>query len=236
MVIPPNNVRTAYESFLAAFQRAAEQAGHSVKAADRPIQSLFSKVAGDKAAFEHCLYLEKWPSRRLGATKRLDVAVKALEEFSTEPQWMLIKSTVYLNYILVSDSKGQLVQALHYDFDGKSVPITPHPLFHVQLHHDFIPVDELRSANSAFDLELIEPSADDECLGTTRIPTPDMTFTSVLYCLVADHLATPIFKEFSEEVCPILRDRIAPPNFDSIKKSMGESPEHFKSSHWFSHI
>ncbi len=236
MAIPPNEVRSAYENFLAAFRRAAEQAGNQVKPVDPPVQSLFNRVAADKAKFEHCLYLEEWPSRRLGAGKRLDVAIKALEEFATDPQWLLTKSTVYLNYILVSDTTAELVQALHYDFDSTVAPITPHPLFHVQLHHDFISEDDLRAANEGFDLKLIQPSADDKCLGTTRIPTPDMTFASVLYCLVADHLQPTIFKDFADAVYPILNDKIPPPNFASIKKSMDESPAHFKSLHWFAHF
>ncbi len=236
MVIPPNPVRSAYESFLAEFQRAAEQAGKQIKTAECPVQSLFTKTAATTATFELCLYLEKWPSRRLSAAKRLDVAVKALEEFATDPEWRLTKSTVYLNYILVSDSKGELVQALHYDFDANVISINPHPLFHVQLNHDFIPEHDLRAANASFDLELIPSSADDECLGTTRIPTPDMTLASVLYCLVADHLQPAIFEDFAERVHVILQDRLPPPHFDSIKTSMNESTAHFKSSHWFAHF
>lgn len=232
-ITPPNNVGSAYENFLAAFQKAAEESNRQMKFSDRPVRSRFNQVAGDKATFEHCIYLERWPCRRLGADKRLDIAVKAIETFTTAPEWLLTKSTVYLNYILVTDGKADLAQSLHYDFDADAQPIYPHPLFHVQLDSDFIPEDQLRTANAGFNLELNPPRPGNLCWVTTRIPTPDMTFPSVLYCLVADHLEPPIFKDFAATVDSILKDKLPPPNFEAIKRSLGESPAHFKSSHWF---
>jgi hypothetical protein len=230
--IPPNSVGSAYENFLAAFQKAAEESNRQMKSSDRPVRSRFSRVGINNATFEHCIYLERWPCRRLGADKRLDIAIKALEEFATTPDWLLIKSTVYINYLLVTDLKADLAQALHYDFDANANPIYPHPLFHMQLTWDFIPEEELRNANAAFNLEL-NPPASNSCWVTTRIPTPDMTFPSVLYCLVADHLEPPIFKDFASKVHPILKEKLPPPSFEAIKRSLVESPGHFKSSHWF---
>jgi hypothetical protein len=231
-VIPPNKIGSAYEAFLEAFRTAAEMANRDVKFPDRPIRSCFSQAGEGSAVFEQYLYLKSWPSRRLGSSRRLDIAVKALETFTTKSEWQLIKSTVYLNYLLISDSKAKLVQSLHYDFDVSGQ--LGHPLFHAQLDMELIPEHELRS--TGFDLEITSPQEPNECWVTTRIPTPDMTLPSVLYCLVADHLGTDIFNQFAEKVHPMLEDKLPPPNFEALKSSLIESSSHFKSSHWFAHL
>src|SRR4051812_42721737 len=115
-VTPPNKIGSAYEAFLEAFSTAAAAANHEVKFPDRPVRSCFRKIGDTSVVFERCLYLKDWPSRRLGTNKRLDIAVKTLETFTTEPEWQLTKSTVYLNYLIVSNSTAKLVQSLHYDF------------------------------------------------------------------------------------------------------------------------
>lgn len=230
-ITPPHKLRSAYESFLEAFSAAAARANQKVRFPDRPIGSCFSQQGNREAVFDRCLYLEGWPCRRLGTSKRLDIAVKALETFvrATTHDWLLMKSTVYLNYFVVSNSKAKLVQSLHYDYEAGGQ--RDHPLFHVQLDLELIPEHDLR--NTGFDEELNMPEQPHECWVTTRIPTPEMTFPSVLYCLVADHLGAGIFKEFSNTVTAMMENRLPRPNFDIIKRSLEESPMHFKSAHWF---
>ena len=97
-----------------------------------------------------------------------------------------------------------------------------------------IPEPELRS--TGFDLELNQLKEPNECWVTTRIPTPDMTLPSVLYCLVADHLGAGIFTQFADKVHSLLQNRIPAPNFDTLMSSLQESSSHFKSSHWFAHL
>jgi hypothetical protein len=230
-VLPPNPVGSAYESLIEAFRGAAEDANLSVHLPSRPVRSCFLQP-GDAttAEFKESLYLKDWPCRRLAGSKRLDVAIMALETFA-RPSWSLTKSTVYLNYFVVSDSKAELVQALHYDFvqDGQ----VGHPFFHVQLSDELIPVDDLR--NAGFDLELDASAPSNHCWVTTRIPTPDMTLASVLYCLVADHLGAGVFSQFAKDVHSI-QDRLPSPNFDPMRKSLQKSMAHLKSSHWFAHM
>jgi hypothetical protein len=137
-----------------------------------------------------------------------------------------------LNYFVVSDSNARLAQSLHFDFvEGGQ---TDHPMFHVQLTAEQIPTDELRM--TGFDLEVELPGQANECWVTTRIPTPDMTLASVLYCMVADHLGTHFFKDFAERVNS-LQERLPRPSFDALlKKSFQKSPTHLKGSHWFAHM
>jgi len=228
-VLPPNNVRSAYEEFLEAFRTTVEAANHELSQPLRPLKSSFVD-AGDssRAAFMWSFYLKGWPCKRLPRTKRLDVVVKALETF-TRPSWALSKSTVYVNYFVVSDSDAKLVQSLHYDFvEGGQ---DDHPFFHVQLSDELIPEDDLRSTG----FELSVPSSANECWVTTRIPTPDMTLASVIYCLVADHLGAINFSEFAQNVESI-QNRLPAPSFETIRKSLDRTTAHFKSSHWFSHV
>jgi hypothetical protein len=136
-----------------------------------------------------------------------------------------------LNYIVVANGVGKLVQALHFDFDQDGQ--IDHPFFHVQLSDELIAADECLTGHVDFEIE--SPSERNECYVTTRIPTCDMTLISVLYCLAADHLGGPIFNEFAQKVV-LIEDRLPPLRFDALRKSVATSPLHFKSIHWFAHM
>jgi hypothetical protein len=158
----------------------------------------------------------------------LDIVIKAVETFET-PKWVLTKSTVSVNYIVVKDSTAKLAQSLHYDFIATGQK--DHPFFHAHLTDGRIPEDDLRDAG--FELQLPEQPSD--CWVTTKIPTPDMTLASVLYCVVADHLGAGHFKQFAQKV-EAIQGRLPHPGFDAIRKSLQTSSKHFKSSHWFAHM
>jgi hypothetical protein len=230
-VTPPYGVSSAYEDFIREFQTAVESANQELQIPDRPLRSCFDDSGPNSgAAFKACLYLKGWPCRRLARGKRLDIAIKALETFA-RPSWQLTKSTVYLNYFVVSGSSATLVQSLHFDFlDGGQLD---HPFFHVQLSDEVIPSDDLRSAG--FELNLVTPQETSQCWVTTRIPTPEMTLASVLYCLVADHLGAGIFQQFAENVLTI-QSRLPTPGFEALRNSLRAPLAHFKSSHWFAHM
>jgi hypothetical protein len=233
--VVPSEIVSAYEGFLEAFREAVENADGKVSFPDKPLPSCFIDSGNSTTvAFKRCLHLENWPSRHLSRGKRLDVVILACEEI-TRGTWSLKRSTVYLNYFVISNSKARLVQSLHYDFlEGGQ---TDHPLFHVQLTNE--PIAKQDRLTVGFDLELEPLEQSNECRLTTRIPTPDMTLASVLYCLVADHWAdskrTKIFIPFAKQVRSI-QDRLPTLRFDTLKKSLQSSTKHFKSSHWFAHM
>lgn len=230
-VKPPYAVGGAYESLIETFRKTAEDADRNISLLPPPVLSCFTQPGSAATAeFKECFYLKNWPCRKLGGDKRLDIVVKALETFA-RPAWSLTKSTVYVNYFVVSGSEAELVQSLHYDFvqDGQD----DHPFFHVQLTHELIPETDLRSAG--FDLEVKASSQTNHCWVTTRIPTPDMTLASVLYCLVADHFGEGVFRQFAKDVHSV-QERLPSPNFEAMKKSLQKSMVHFKSSHWFAHM
>jgi hypothetical protein len=227
----PNQVRSAYDDFLNYFQGAVEENNGIVFFPDAPLPSCFTDSGRASVEFSRCLYAKNLRCKYLGGSKRLDVVIFGREELEKGDPWRVKKSTVYLNYFIVSDDKAQLAQALHFDFDEKMQP--NHALFHLQLTNDLIPEDDRRSAH--FDLELLPPGEANDCRVTTRIPTPDMTLTSVLYCLAADHLPPDIFRQFAERVEPI-QDRLPPLRYDALKSSVEKSPLHFKSFHWFTRL
>jgi hypothetical protein len=224
----PNKIRSAYEDFLGFFQMAVEDNAGQVFFPDRPLGSCFTDSGQAGVEFRRCLYVKNLPCKYLAGAKRLDVVMVGLEELEKDDPWRVKKSTVYLNYFIVSDGKAQLVQALHFDFDEGMQ--ANHALFHLQLSNDLISDEDRRSAH--FHLELQPPGQANECRVTTRIPTPDMTLTSVLYCLAADHLRSDIFGQFAERVGPI-HDRLPPLRFAALKSSVEKSSLHFKSPHWF---
>jgi hypothetical protein len=238
-VVPPNALRSAYEDFREAFRSAAEDANREVYFSNVPIHDCFTD-SGDAASadFTYFVYLKDWPCRKLAGTKQLDVIVKVRERFHRDgQQWRLTKSTVYVNYLVVGDGRRILAQALHYDFDEAGQPA--HPFFHVQLTVDPIPQHELASKGIVVDFEVPNPAG--ECFVASRIPTPDMTFASVLYCLMADHMGAgtgsgpAIFDTFANNVRPI-QPRLPTLSFEALRNSLQASFGNFKSPHWFAHM
>lgn len=227
----PNQVRSAYDEFLRFFQVAIEDNDGRVFFPDAPLQSCFTDSGRASVDFKRCLYIRNLECRRLGAGKRLDVVIVGMEELERGDAWRVTKSTVYLNYFVVLNGAAQLVQALHFDFDERGQ--VGHAFFHAQLSEELISERDRRSAQ--FDLPLRDIGQPSECWVTTRIPTPDMTLTSVLYCVAADHLKSGIFDQFAEKVGPI-QGRLPLLRFDSLRTSITTSPLQFKSFHWFAHI
>jgi hypothetical protein len=222
----PYNVVSAYESLVEEFRKAVEGANGQLLVA-APLKSRFLRAGDDNVNFDFFLYLKGCPCLKLPPRKRLDVLIRARETLERKA-WSLIRSTVYLNYLVFSNSKLRAIRCLHFDFQegGQS----GHPLFHVQLMDDLIPHD-LQS----FGIELTPKPAHQshhEWI-PSRIPTSDMTLASVLYCLAADHLGNDKFAQFQERVRTI-EERLPILRFSALKKSLDAS-KHFKSSHWFSH-
>lgn len=226
--IVPYRVVNAYEVFLEEFRKAVLGANGQVLPNFVPLQSCFIRSSErDKVIFELNLYLKGCPCMKLPGGKRLDIVVKALETLE-RGSWSLTKSTVYVNYFVLSKSKFRPIRLLHFDFaqGGQS----RHPFFHVQL------VDELISSdlrNFGIDLTPRPPHQSNQEWIPSRIPTPDMTLASVLYCLAADHLENGEFAQFEERVRTI-QDRLPILRFAALKKSLDAS-KHFKSSHWYAH-
>lgn len=222
---PPYGVTGAYEAFVEAFRLIGENADGPVQIPSKGVPACFRPLGGGQAEFKLPLWLKGWPHKKLGGEGRLHVVIQAMEVLQA-PDWDLVKSTVYADYYVVSDSAAKLAQCLHYDFVAGGQP--GHPLFHVQLSNE--PISSGDSEDVGLDLN-VEPPAPSLCGVTTRIPTADMTLVSVLYCLVADHLGAGALTEFRDKVLAI-QDRLPRLSYTTLKKNIEQS-SHFKSSHWF---
>lgn len=223
----PYDVVSAYESFLGEFQKAVEGANGQVLLGPVPLRNCFVRLDHDNVVFDFCLYLKGCPCSKLPRRKRLDVVIRALETLDRE-SWSLIRSTVYLNYLVLSNSRLRAIRLLHFDFEegGQS----RHPFFHVQLM-DRLNAQDIR--NFGINLTPKPPHGSNQEWVPSRIPTPDMTLASVLYCLAADHLENGEFRQFEKRVRTI-QDRLPILQFRALRKSLGAS-KHFKSSHWYAH-
>jgi hypothetical protein len=225
LAVPPK-VASAYESFLEAFRGAVEEADGQVLWF-MPLKSCFVRSDRDKVTFDFSLYLKGCPCLKLPAGKRLDVVIRAVESLERQ-SWSLTKSTVYLNYLVLSKRKLRAIRCLHFDFEeaGQSC----HPLFHAQLMDSLIAHD---LGTFGVDHAPRPPHRSNHEWIPSRIPTPDMTLASVLYCLAADHLGDKKFAQFEERV-RAMQDRLPVLRFSALRKSLDKS-KHFKSSHWYAH-
>lgn len=225
----PYDVVSAYESFVEEFRKAVEGADGQVLLAV-PLKSCFVRAERDNVNFDFYLYLKGCPCSKLPSRKRLDVLIRAKETLERK-SWSLTRSTVYLNYLVLSNAKLRAIRCLHFDFDEMAQ--SGHPFFHVQLVDSLIPHD-LRTFG--LDHTPRPPHQSNHEWIPSRIPTPDMTLASVLYCLAADHLGDERFAQFEERVRTI-QDRLPVLRFDALKQSLGASKhlKHFKSSHWYAH-
>jgi hypothetical protein len=137
-----------------------------------------------------------------------------------------------VSYFQTTGQTAHLRGSVHYDH------ISPpqddqHPYFHAQLYSD--PVMPAGEVKAYFDY-----TVDSSCFrpfNHVRIPTADMTLSSVFLCLAADHLPQACFAEFRERFLA-LQDKLPHPLLDDFRGSFGlganaQRPTHLKSSHWF---
>jgi hypothetical protein len=226
--VVPYHVSVAYESLLDEFQKAMVDGNCQLFPASVPIQSCFGTLPGGRLIkFELGLYLKGCPCNKLPSKRRLDIEIHAIETLD-RTSWNLVKSTVYLNYLVLVGSKLRPIRSVHFDFVAGGQE--RHPFFHAQLLDEIIKGDSRRFCAD------IEPRLQLKSTHEwvpSRIPTSDMTLASVLYCIAADHLSEGKFNQFMEQARPI-QDKLPKLQFDALTKSLKGS-KHFKSSHWFAH-
>jgi hypothetical protein len=229
-ILIPSDIRSAYENFIEAFRDAAETATQKKMQVDKPLNACFNESEdGCSIIYIECFHLQDWPCKKLSKKERLDIYIKAMETFSRKP-FLLLKSTVYVNYFIISNHEASLQQALHFDFEDGGQK--NHPFFHAQLLDEQISPEDLYCAGLNHELRITHQF--NKCWVTTKIPTPDMTLTSVLYCLLADNLDEKKFTEFADKV-ESAQNRLPHPKYDALKNSIQKNKSHLKSSHWFAH-
>ncbi|HUX66227.1 MAG TPA: hypothetical protein VMV31_01925 [Terriglobales bacterium] len=230
--IPPPKILTAYDALLSKFEDVAIQSNLTVCQGDLPLASSFERTGQHEFKFSRSIHLKGLKPKQRPRGQTLSVILWAQERFSSPEKspndWALVESNVRLNFFVEAKGQSRLVQALHYDFP-KECPAA-HPLFHVQLTDELLPPEVLDTLKVTATVK--EGRSGPPAWVGMRIPTPDMTLSSVLYCAVASYLKDEIFAKFAEDY-ELLKNRLLHPRFDPITDSLRDSPSHFKSSHWF---
>lgn len=220
--------KAPYESLVEALSRAIE--GTSKVQLSKPTGDAFSSMGSDKVSFDCKLYIKdlNWrPTEAGGKAKTIHVLVHAQEQISkvSTDEIFLSKSTVRVAYYLPEADKLKLQSCIHYDYNLSPVD-DQHPYFHAQL--DAVPVEGDGDINVAIHPDKVS------CFKGLRIPTSDMTLSSVLLGLAADHLNPDGFKDFRDKILGIL-PKLPHPNIEALKTrlTMQADTGHFKSSHWY---
>lgn len=228
--ILPYPVINAYERLITALENASAQANVGNMFWSEPLISRFSRDPrnDDLVLFEAFFHLAEWPARG----QQISIVIRAREAISRATT-KLVYSSVHLAYYDVDPESftSRHLHSVHFDYDGEK---DYHPVFHVQLCKDEVPLPPGYAEKLGFTYQNEVSTV--TCFGRARIPTTDMTLASVLLCLAADHFdKRPLFIEFLEAV-RTLQEGMPLPDFESTKQSIARSPGDLRSSHWFAHM
>lgn len=218
--------REKYDALVEFLRATCEQANCGTVAWTR-LCDRFRYTSG-KAELTGYLHLRDWKWRGASASERVHILAEIQETVRCSDR-VLLKSTVRLDYYSVADDTAELLQCVHFDFEGEK---DNHPIFHVQCRKDPIVLDASIKQELAFEYDIKSDHV--TCFRDARVPTSDMTFPSVLLCLAADHFAKPFFCEFREKAKQ-LQQLLPQPVFKSLADSLSDDPDHLRSSHWFAH-
>jgi hypothetical protein len=215
---------SAYEALVESFVKAVDKAACGyVK--NMPILSCFRPEGDGTVTFDSCLHLQNW-----GQKEQVSILVRAQESIRRGRPPVLLKSTVRVCYFRTDQERATLLQSMHFDYGEEQ---DCHAVFHAQLCPEAIQLspDEVDATEFYFPQEF--PRA--ICVKNARIPTSDMTFSSVLLCLAADHMRVEFFREFLASVRDV-HEKMPLPPFENLKRSIAKEPGHLRSIHWFAHM
>jgi hypothetical protein len=218
-----------YERLLAATESTAAQS--NVGTVRRP-QSLSGRFRRDQQGivFECVIVLENWRWRASKTNEKVTIVVHVQESLTADGN-TLQRSTVRVSYFAARDNNADWLHTVHFDFGPQQAC---HPTFHAQLTEEAV----IPSGQDAAELgcDVMFGTREGRCFKNARIPTSDMTFSSVLLCLAADHIRAEFFSQFKAEIVQIQRD-MPMPNYDpAMKQSLQADVTRIGSSHWFAHV
>lgn len=231
----PYKIHQAYERLVEAFGEVVVSAnGGTVKSL--PVSECF-KPQSKCTVYENYMHLANWNFRPGKTNEKLSILLKVEETVDNAPlsvdppRYDVSKSTVWVSYYEAGFKK--LLQSIHFDFEG---PKQSHPIFHAQFTHEGIPLPD----GIPEQLGVALPAETDSIPNckSVRIPTADMTLSSVLLCLIVDHIKSDFVSTFLTELDK-LEDRLPLPRCDQILDSIdGLTRDHrnLRSKHWFAHM
>jgi hypothetical protein len=215
-----------YETLVAELENVADHSGcGSIKQAG-PMRERFKKEANGSISFDCVLLLRNWHARK----ERIHIVVHVQESITgKKSDYILTRSTVRVSYYSIRGTKATPLHTVHFDYGPEQAC---HPIFHAQISPDCVQIP----AEDLIDLgHELEAQGAANIFKNARIPTSDMTLSSVLLCLVADHIDHAFFSDFRGRVRE-LQDRLPRPSFEKTRASLLAQSNHFRSVHWFAHM
>lgn len=224
----PYALTSLYEQVLTALDEAATGSNAGFVFKKQSLVSCFRRGA-TSITFDCYLLLRDWRWRPTTNSERVEIVVHAQEEISDDMS-ELKKSTVRVSYYLEDAQSLDPLHTVHFDYGPA---LACHPMFHAQIASNPVVVPE--ADRGELDCDLTFPSAGLKCFEGSRIPTSDMTLSSVLLCLAADHIGGQFFSELRAKLHEI-QTQMPRPNFTELKDSIRADELRLRSSHWFAHM
>lgn len=230
----PSEIMMSYDNLLDAFEDASVQADCGIVEKTRNPCACFKPDDEGNVFFECFIHCKNWKwksatNKRL-ENKRVSIILHIAEKIRRNDH-VLLSSVVQVSYLDVEDGHARLLQSFHFDYDPCR---RDHAIFHAQVTDRCINLkpDDTEALKIDFTLPDNSLSA---CLRSSRIPTCDMTFPSVLVSLAADHLGGAFFSQFWKRACE-LQQMMPLPEIQNLRHSLEAQSNNLRSSHWFGHM
>lgn len=220
-----NDCRVAYETLWNGFVSGCEASGCIVKPRQFAQAVRCEALKKEKSKVTMLAYLREVPFRGAKTNEKVEMLVRASETMSAD--WAMIEAShVTVSYIDPGVKPAQLLQSIHYDFEG--VVQAAHPWFHAQLGVDLFEDDERKRMGCSLEIkrDLCHP------MKTLRIATPHMGLPSVILGIAADHLKQPTFESLVKKMSGLTAD-FPSPHFDRMKNRLQRTPSQFANLCWF---
>lgn len=230
----------SYASLINAFEEEGARADCPTYLWDLPISASFSAIPGagggagagahNLVSFEAMLLLKKWRWRSTSDRdkRRIDILVH-VREYVDRTANFINESHIRINYLKVEADKSHLLQSIRYDHE-RDPHDCQHPLFHAQICTEIITPMHA----SQWDIGYALPDDCGRCFEYLRIPTADMTFSSVLLALAADHWPPAFFRQFRERFSSLQKNLPQPDlGYFRTNLSLPSNIAHIKCLHWY---
>jgi hypothetical protein len=229
----PSEVIMSYENLVSAFEDISAEANCGIVQKVQNPCACFRSEKHDKVVFSCLIHCKNWKWKSATdsrhTTKVVNILV-AIHEIIRRRDQALLSSVVHVNYLDVENRKAVLLQALHFDYNPCQ---RDHALFHAQVSDQAIHVSLGDQSTLKIDFALPEEATQTRHR-SVRIPTCDMTFSSVLVSLVADHIGGAFFSKFRTRASE-LQKKMPLPLVGKLCKSLEAETKDLRSSHWYCH-
>jgi hypothetical protein len=227
----PSEILMSYENLVNAFEDISSEANCGFVFVTQNPAACFRSTR-TRVIFDLTIHCKEWKWKSstdpLHKTKVVNIVVSAHEEIRRH-KLALMSSVVEVCYLDVVDGCAQLLQSVHFDYDPCQ---RDHALFHAQVSNQMVIIPNEQRGPLEIDFTL--PEAAQPRHRSARIPTSDMTLSSVLVSLTADHIGGQLFRKFQRTAAGY-QEKMPLPVIGRLCKSLNAETRDLRSSHWYCH-